>query len=406
MESRISRSGSRPAPRAGGEARARAGGPSVTVGVEEEFLLVDPHTHLVMPAAAPVIATARHKLGDLVAPELTCYQVETRTEPHHDLGTLAEQLYANRLHLSRAAAAHGAGLISSGTPVLVPTGAPTFMPGERYERSARAFGALDEEQVCCACHVHVGMDSREEAVQVSNHLRAWIAVLIAVAANSPLWGGRDTGHASWRTVCWARWPAAGPPPYFESAGHYDDLVATLIGTGTVLDTGGIYWDIRPSHHLPTLEVRVADAGLTVDDTVLIAALVRAAAATALAAVRAGRPAPRPDPHLLRAASWRSARDGLTGTVLDPVSRELVPSSRRMHSLLAWIRPVLARSGDTALVDSLLSQLNLHGTGAVRQRAAHRRRRRPADTVDYLLAHTLTAPTATPTDRRRPRPSRT
>ncbi|KOV61525.1 glutamate--cysteine ligase [Streptomyces sp. MMG1121] len=368
-----------------------ATGPRLTVGVEEEFLLVDPHTRLLVPAAAPVIVTARAKLDNLVTPELTRYQVETRTEPHRNLGALAEQLYANRLQLSRAAAAHRAGLVSSGTPVLSPTGAPPFTPGERYERSARAFGALDEEQVCCACHVHVGMASREEAVQVSNHLRAWIAVLIAATANSPLWGGRDTGHASWRTVCWARWPAAGPPPYFESAAHYDDAVATLIGTGVVLDAGGIYWDIRPSHHLPTLEVRLADAGLTVDDTVLIAALVRAAAATALADVRAGRPAPRPEPHLLRAASWRSAREGLTGTILDPVSRQLTPSSRRMHRLLAWIRPALAWHGDTSQVDSLLSRLHLHGTGAVRQRAAWRRHRRPADTVDYLLSHTLTAP---------------
>ncbi|KUN09456.1 glutamate--cysteine ligase [Streptomyces yokosukanensis] len=366
-------------------------GPLLTVGVEEEFLLVDPHTRLLMPVAAPVIASAEVKLDDRVAPELTCYQVETRTAPHRDLGALAEQLHANRLFLSRSAAAHGAGLVSSGTPVLTPTGAPPFMPGERYERSARAFGALDEEQVCCACHVHVGMANREEAVQVSNHLRAWIAVLIAVAANSPLWGGRDTGHASWRTVCWARWPAAGPPPYFESAGHYDDLVATLVGTGVVLDAGGIYWDIRPSHHVPTLEVRVTDAGLTVDDTLLIAALVRAAAATALTEVREGRPAPQPDPHLLRAASWHSAREGLTGTVLDPVSRRLTPSSRRMHSLLAWIHPALTRHGDAALVDSLLSRLSLQGTGAVRQRAALRRRHRPADIVDYLLTRTLAVP---------------
>lgn len=368
-------------------------GPLLTVGVEEEFLLVDPHTRLLLPVAAPVIANAQIKLGDLVTPELTCYQVETRTEPHRDLRSLAEQLYANRLHLSRVAAAHGAGLVSSGTPVLAPAGATPFMPSDRYERSTRSFGALDEEQVCCACHVHVGMDSREEAIQVSNHLRRWIPVLIAVAANSPLWGGRDTGHASWRTVCWARWPAAGPPPYFESAAHYDDLVATLIDTGVALDAHGIYWDIRPSHHVPTLEVRLADAGLTVDDTLLIAALVRAAATTALAAVRAGRTAPRPEPHLLRAASWRSARNGLSGTLLDPVSREPAPSSRRMHHLLAWLQPALTRNGDTTLVDSLLSQLNLHGTGAVRQRAALRHRQHPADTVDYLLAHTLAAPSS-------------
>ncbi|MFE7413815.1 carboxylate-amine ligase [Streptomyces laurentii] len=377
----------------------RTSGPApLTVGVEEEFLLVDPGTRQVVPAAPPVIATARARLGDLVGPELTRYQVETRTAPHRDLGALAEQLYANRLHVSRAAAAHGAGLISSGTPVLAPGGPPPLMPGDRYARSARTFGALDEEQVCCACHVHIGVDSREEAVQASNHLRGWIAVLIAVAANSPLWDGRDTGHASWRTLCWARWPAAGPPPYFESAGHYDELVAGLVDTGVIIDAGGVYWDIRPSHHLPTLEVRVADAGLTVDDTLLIAALVRGAVAAALDAVRAGLPAPPTDPHLLRAASWRSARNGLTSALIDPASRGLVPSSRLMRGLLDWIRPALARHGDAERVASLVSRLGLHGTGAVRQRAALRRRGEASDSVDYLLARTLAAPTLG-TDRR-------
>ncbi|MEV7088751.1 glutamate--cysteine ligase [Streptomyces sp. NPDC093085] len=379
------------APRAAGGGGAGGRGARLTVGVEEEFLLVDPGTRVPVALAGPVVGTARQRLGGLVAPELTRYQVETRTEPHRRMDALAEQLYVNRLYVSRAAAAHGAGVVATGTPVLPPAGAMAFMPGERYERSARRFGALDEEQVCCACHVHVGMASREEAVLVSNHLRPWIAVLTATAANSPLWDGRDTGHASWRSLCWARWPAAGPPPYFDSAAHYDDAVATLVSSGVVLDPAGIYWDIRPSHHLPTLEIRLADAGLTVDDTVLFAALVRAAAATALDAVRAGRPAPRPDPHLLRAASWRGAREGLTGALLDPVSRQLTPSWRRMRHLLTWIQPALARHGDTALADRLISRLTLHGTGSVRQRAALRRRRQPADTVDYLLAHTLSAP---------------
>ncbi|MFD7104439.1 carboxylate-amine ligase [Streptomyces celluloflavus] len=391
VESRQSRSTSIHGRRADKVPSAGARQPRLTVGVEEEFLLVDPHSRLLAPVALPVIATARTKLADLVTPELTCYQVETRTEPHQHLGALAEQLYANRLYLSRAAVAHGARLISSGSPVLSPGGTPPFMPGKRYERSGRIFGALDEEQVCCACHVHVGMDSREEAVLVSNHLRGWIAVLAAMAVNSPLWGGRDTGYAGWRSMCWARWPAAGPPPYFASAAHYDDAVDTLVGTGVALDVGGIYWDVRLSHHVPTLEVRVADAGLSVDDTVLFAALVRAAVATALDDVRAGRPASRPDAHLLRAASWRGAREGLGGVLLDPVSRRLAPAWRRVGQLLAWVRPALVRHGDTALVDSLVSRLSLHGTGAVRQRAALRRRQRPADTVDYLLAGTLTAP---------------
>ncbi|MFD8702827.1 glutamate--cysteine ligase [Kitasatospora sp. NPDC059648] len=367
-------------------------GPRLTVGVEEEFLLVDPDSRMVAPRAEEVIATAVLELGGLVGPELTRYQVETRTEPHVDLADLAEQLYAHRVRLARAAAGHGVRIVSSGGPVLAPDGTPPVMPGERYARSVAAFGALDDDQVSCALHIHVGLDDRHQALQVGNHLRVWLPALIALAANSPFWRGRDTGYASWRAVAWRQWPVSGPPPYFDSLQHYEELVTALIGTGTTLDRAGIYWDIRPSHHLPTLEIRVADAALTVDDAVLLAALVRAAAATALDAFHHGGSAPRPDPQLLDAACWRAARDGLAGKAVDLAGPRLEPAECRLHALLSWVRPALQHHGDARHVDALVSRLKVHGTGSDRQHAAHRRRHRLIDTVDDLVAHVLSPPT--------------
>ncbi|MCK7624464.1 glutamate--cysteine ligase [Streptomyces sp. RS10V-4] len=368
---------------------SRAG--PMTIGVEEEFLLIDPETRLLAPVADAVIAKAAPALGDHVTPELTRYQVETRTDPHTSLAALAEQLHATRRQVAEAAATSGARLVSSGAPVLLPAGPPPLTSGERYARSAAQFGALDDEQVACACHIHLGFDDRDLALRVSNHLRVWLPALITVAANSPFWDGRDTGYASWRNIAWNRWPVAGPPPHFASTGHYDDLVATLIGTGAVLDHRGVYWDIRPSHHLPTLEVRVADAAPTVDHTVLLAGLVRAAAATALESVRRGEPAPQPDPHLLRAACWRAARHGLAGHAVNLTHHALEPTQRHLRDFLTWLRSALSRHGDLRHVETLTAHLHRHGTGAAYQHRAYRRRQRLTDIVDDLVTRTLSPP---------------
>ncbi|MFE9451877.1 glutamate--cysteine ligase [Streptomyces sp. NPDC006739] len=364
----------------------------LTVGVEEEFLLVDPITRAVSPHGPQVATTAAGELGHRVGTELTRYQVEGRTEPHTRLAEAAEELRATRAALSRAAAGRGLRIASSGSPIIGLATPVPLTPGPRYAESLSLFRALDDEQSACACHVHVGVADPREAIEVSNHLRPWLPTLTTLTANSPYWAGRDTGYASWRTINWGRWPVAGPPPYFESPAHFQDLVEELILTRTVMDRGGLYWDIRPSHHLPTVEVRVADAGLTTEDTILLAAVIRALVTTALAAVRAGEEAPRPAPELLRAACWRAARDGLTGHALDPITRRLIPQTTQAERMLRILSPALRRNGDLDLVRTQWGRLRTHGSGADRQRAAYRRRSSLHDVVDHVIDATYTPPT--------------
>ncbi|WP_128983480.1 carboxylate-amine ligase [Streptomyces roseicoloratus] len=363
--------------------------PPLTVGVEEEFLLVDPASRELRADAEKVVAEAAGELGDRVGPELTRYQVETRTDPHTGLADLADQVRSTRQSLARAAARRGLGVIATGTPVFAPPGPPPLTEGPRYSRSAETFRALDDEQIACACHVHVGVPDLATALSVSNHLRPWIPLLIVLSANSPYWGGRDTGYASWRTTTWGRWPVAGPPPYFASAPHFEELVGGLLANGTLLDRGGLYWDIRPSHHLPTLEFRAADATATADDTVLLAGIVRAMVATALTAVDAGEPPLRPSDALLRAACWRAARDGVTGKGIDPATGRLTPAVAQVEDLLSRLRPALDRHGDTDLVHDLWTRLRTQGGRAEGQRAARRRGAALTDVVDHLV--TLTTP---------------
>ena len=140
---------------------------------------------------------------------------------------------------------------------------------------ARAFGITAEEQLTCGCHVHVGISSADEAVAVLDRIRPWLAVLLALSANSPFWQGRDTSYASFRYQAWGRWPTAGPTEVFLTVEAYRQTVRQMVGTGTLLDSGMVYFDARLSEHYPTLEVRIADVCLHADDAVLIAALCRA-----------------------------------------------------------------------------------------------------------------------------------
>jgi carboxylate-amine ligase len=354
--------------------------------VEEEFLVVDPVTRRVTPAAGAVVDQARPVLGGRVGGEITTLQVETRTDPCTTLDDLHDQLRGARTALAAAAAAAGLRVMASGTPVLGDAVPPPLTVGARQDQGTATFRGLHDELAICALHVHVELPDRDEAALVSNHLRPHLPVLIALAANSPFWAERDTGYASWRTVIWQRWPVAGPPPYLTSAAHYDEVVATLRDAGALVDAGTIFWDIRLSAHAPTLELRVTDVPPTAEESALVAALVRGLVAAVLPAVRRGDPGPVLPAELLRLAYWRAARDGLAGQVADPATGALVPASVAVERLVRLARPGLDRHGDVARVSGWLRTTLAGGDGAGRQRRVAAGGRL-TDVVDHLVAAT-------------------
>jgi carboxylate-amine ligase len=357
--------------------------------VEEEFLVVDPATRSVVPRAEAVLDHARPALGGRVSGEITKFQLETRTQPCLDVGQALGQLAQARAGLSAAAEAEGLGIIASGTPVLGDVVPQPITEGPRQARGTEKFRALHDELSLCAMHVHVEMPDRERAVLVSNHLRQYLPTIIALAANSPYWPQRDTGYASWRTIAWTRWPVAGPPPYFSSAAHYDELVATLTEAGGLVDSGTIFWDIRPSERFPTLEVRAADVPVAAWESALLAALIRALAADAAARVDSGDPGPVLPAELLRVAYWRAARDGLTGHGVDVRTGQLVSAAALARRLLQAASPVLADYGELEQVTGWMRDLLRRGDGAARQRQAAARRGHLADVVDYLIGQAAT-----------------
>jgi carboxylate-amine ligase len=355
--------------------------------VEEEFLTVDLLSRAVIPAAAGVIERAKPVLGDRVGAEFTQMQVEVRTLPGTSAAELHTQLVEGRAAVTAAAARTGVGVVASGAAVLGSVAPVTMLDDERYRHGDAVYRGLHDEITVCSAHVHVEMPDRDQAVLVGNHLRPHLPILVALTANSPYWCGRDTGYASWRTISLQRWPVAGPPPYFTSAAHYDQATDTLLASGALVDKATLFWDIRPSHHLPTLEVRAADIPLTATGTALFAALVRALATRALAAVDHGDPGPRVPGELLRAASWRAARDGLDGDTVNPFDGTRIPAIEHLTTLVDDLAPDLG--GDSDLVTTWLDELRATGNGATRQRRAGATGDLTA-VVDHLLAHSSEA----------------
>jgi carboxylate-amine ligase len=355
----------------------------LSVGVEEEFILVDSVTGRLADRAPDVLASAGGGGYDL-QPEITLNQVETATGICRTMPEVREQLAGARRRLAQQAERHGARLVASGTPVFGTTAPNVLTPVPRYQRIRREFRALLGDLPVCGCHVHIGLPDDEARVLVSNHLRPWLPTLLAIGANSPFADDTDTGYASWRYLMWGRWPSAGPPPWFESAASYYAAREEVISSGAAMDVGMLYWDARLSANHPTIELRVSDVAATVDEAVLLAAIVRGIATTALFSDVPALPVAQ---HVLRPALWRAARDGLEGLGVDLRTGELTPAGALAAALVRSIRPALEFTGDYELVNESLARLLLDGSGAARQRAAFARRGRLEDVVGFLAGQT-------------------
>lgn len=363
--------------RPGGEAR-RSGG---TIGVEEEFFVVDRATRLPVARADRLIDDAG-SVGLTAAAEITPMQLELVTPVCRTVDEVALALRRQRASAARLAADHDLALVASGTPALGVTPPPPVRMRGRYERMADHFGALLDAQGTCGLHVHVGVADLDLAVRVCTRLRPSLATLLAISANSPFHAATDTGHHSWRAVLGARWPTVTAPPHLLDRAHYHDEVERLRRYGFALEESGIYWLARPSRRFPTVEVRVADTQPTVADTLLLVALIRALVCEAVAATEREDPFPAHDETHIRAAIWNAARHGLAGTsaITDPT---LVTNVGVVEKLAWRLRPHLEESGDWNTVISLVHRLRRWGGGAYRQRDVYARTRDFEAVVDSM-----------------------
>lgn len=335
------------------------------MGVEEELLLVDPGTgHL---AAVAESAVRANDADEEVEPELFSQQIETSTPPCGSAADLEAGIRSGRRAVGQAAAAAGARAVAVATPVLAETDA-RFTDKSRYRRIQGEYGEMARQALVCAMHVHVGVADDEEAVRVVDRIRPWLPLLVAISSNSPYWHGRDTGHASWRSQVWSRWPTAGPAQPFGDVATYRSVAEQMLSLGGGIDPGMLYFDVRLAQHFPTVEIRVADVTTDVEDVVLVALLARALVTTAAR----DHAAPTWRADLLRVAGWRAALSGLAGDLVHPGTGLLVPAREVITATVDHTRRALEESGDMALVQDSFERLLARGTGATRQRSTFER----------------------------------
>ncbi|MDQ1656514.1 MAG: glutamate---cysteine ligase / carboxylate-amine ligase [Cryptosporangiaceae bacterium] len=360
-----------------------------SVGVEEELLLVDPVTRRPSAVAAAVVRHSPDPTGDqpggTVESELKQEQIEVDTVPCESLEDLRAEILLARKRAISAAAAVGAEVAALALTPL-PSALHTTAK-QRYARMAQFFGILEWDYLTCGCHVHVGMNSPEEAVGVLDRIRPWLPVLLALSANSPFAQGRDTGYASYRAQMAWQWPTAGPYELFGSVEAYDGTVEALIRSGAAMDPGMIYFDARRSEAYPTVEIRVADVCLDAADTVMIGGLSRALAETA-AREWADGIAPGPwRTEVLRGATWRASRYGLADTLVHPLTGLAAPAAEVAGALLDHAGPALADAGDLDAVRDQVAEVLRRGSGAVRQRSVFERSARLEDVVADAVERT-------------------
>ena len=347
-----------------------------TVGVEQEFLLVDPESRRPV-ALAPRVREISRAPGDLdVQGELTPFQIEVATGVCHTFEEIDQQVRAARKVLVQAADEAGCRLVATGMPPIGEAGPPPGTDDVRYHRIEYSHRRLVIGRGACGLHVHVGVESKAEALAASNKLRAWLPTLLALSANSPYHAEEETGYASWRSMVWSRWPISGPPPHWDGPEHYDRTVEAIIRTEALIDRAMVYWDIRPSVDHPTVEVRVADIPMLATEVVVLAELVRALVASEPSEQRV-------DDSVLRAAYWRASRDGVDGLAADPHTGKLSPAFDRAEALVEHVSVALRDRGTLSTVERQMDWLRHNGCGAARQRRCPD----PESLVDMLIART-------------------
>jgi carboxylate-amine ligase len=357
----------------------------LTLGAEEELHLIDLESGK-LSARAPQLLSRLPQAN--YSAEIQRTTVETNTAVTTTLSGLRAELVRLRKGLIDEAATFGLGVAAVGTAPHSDFADFELTATGRYRRMQEQYRLLVDEQLICGTQIHVGVADRDLAVQIAQRVSRDLPILLALSASSPFLNGHDTGYASIRTTIWQRWPSAGATGGLSSAAEYDELLSDLISSGVIADAKMAYFDVRPSAHEPTLELRVCDACPVIDDAILIAGLFRASVRAAELDIEAGRSALVLRAPLHRAAMWQAARGGLSGHLLDGTSHPRpVPAAWAVRDLVSRLRPQLEELGDYDEVRELSEQTLARGNSADRQRAAFAERGELRDVVELVLQET-------------------
>jgi carboxylate-amine ligase len=372
--------------------------PSFSIGIEEEYLLVDCASRdLVREMPPQLFQDCERTLRGQVTREFLKSQIEVETQVHRTPRAAGAELKALRQTVAGLAAQHGLAPIAVSTHPFARWDVQQHTERERYQAIARDLAGVGRHLVICGMHVHVGIEDDELRIDLMNQAAYFLPHLLVLSTSSPFVEGEDTGLKCYRLAAYNELPRTGLPGRFDSWQEYRRTVDVLVRTGVIEDASKIWWDLRPSAQFPTLEMRITDVCTLLDDAVCVAALY-VSVLRMLYRLRRSNQTWRSYPlFLLSENRWRAQRYGVAGTLFDFGKGELVPFPDLIEELLAILREDAEALGCRPEVEHARAILG-RGTSADRQVAAfHRlvaagasRDEALRGVVDHLIAETLGA----------------
>jgi carboxylate-amine ligase len=341
-------------------------GPQLTIGVEEEYLLVDKDTRaLVVDPPDGLMQDCEQRLGLQVSTELLQSQVEIGTRVCSNVREVRDELIRLRGNIKEVANSYGLEPIAASTHPFSSWHEQKATPKERYDRLTVEMQGTARRLLICGMHVHVGIDDDELRIDLMNQMSYFLPHLLALSCSSPFWEGRDTGLKSYRLTVFDALPRTGLPERFASYAEYERHVRVLMDAGLIEDTTRIWWDLRPSAKFPTLETRIMDVCTRLDDSVSLAALL-VCIFRMLYRLRTHNQRWRIyTPMLIKENRWRAMRYSFDEGLIDLAKGKVVPFEDLLNEMLSLVAEDAEALGCTEEINDLQHILQ-RGTSAHRQ----------------------------------------
>lgn len=345
--------------------------PAFSLGLEEEYLLIDPATRdLAVDPPQALLDACQARLPDRVSPEFLRCQVEVGTPVCATVREAREELAHLRRTVAEVAAEHGFGIIAAATHPFA-TWRPQKTTGrDRYEAIARDLGVPVRRLLICAMHIHVGIDDPNLRIDLMNQMRYFLPHLLALSTSSPFWQGQETGLKSYRLAVFNELPRTGMPEQYNGWGDFQQHLDALVAVGAIEDGTKLWWDIRPSARFPTVEMRICDVCSRMEDGVTIAALYLCLMRMLWRLKRMNVTWRRYRTILINENRWRAMRYGGDNGLIDFGRGELVPFAELLEELLELVREDAEALGCTAEIAHARTIL-ARGTSADRQLSLYR-----------------------------------
>ncbi len=362
-------------------------GPRYTVGIEEELMILDGES-LDLASAIDAILGAEGA-SEHIKPELLESVLEIATSPCATVAEAGAELARLRAETSTRARRSGLRIGASGTHPFARWEDQRVVSDDRYRGLIRSLGFVARQELVFGMHVHVGMADPEETIAVANNLRSHVPLLIALAANSPLWRGTATGLMSSRVPIFRAFPRVGLPPRFDGWEDFVQRVEVLSKAGVIGDYTYLWYDVRPHPRLGTIEIRAMDSQTRVEHTLALAALVQSLVKLLTEEFQAGGEVVDPAWELLDENRWLAARHGLDAELLEPGSGRRRPVRELTEDLLARLTPHAAQLGCSVDLEGIEDLLRA-GNGAQRQQMVFEANHDLGELMGEIVAHTAPA----------------